>query len=161
MWGNGSESVDKQKPPGEKESIAENRSWFNVVFHSPKITIVKYWVLLISCEVWICTSVPVQPDDPLWVSRWPSVSYHPPPHIEASPFYRQILSTLSLCHMDLWLAWLVLTHHHRHCHQQLPSSRSPRGRLVTLLISGEVFSSGLPFALFWSSLELLSSSPLE
>ncbi len=40
------------------------------------------------------------------------------PHIEAPgglfklAVYRQILRTPNFCHMDLWLARLVLTHHH-------------------------------------------------
>jgi hypothetical protein len=36
-------------------------------------------------------------------------------------FWRLTLSTPKFCHMDLWLARLVLTHHHLHWHQ-LPSA---------------------------------------
>ncbi len=38
---------------------------------------------------------------------------------------QRFFSALNLCHMDLWVAWLVLTHHH----QQLPSSSTPWERV--------------------------------
>ncbi len=92
----------------------------------------------------------------------------PPQHREAKgslfklAFYRQILSTPKCCHMDLGLAGLVLTHHHLHRHQQLPSSPSHWERVSSsFLLAVKYFSSGLSFSLVWLSLELLSSSPLE
>jgi hypothetical protein len=77
-------------------------------------------------------------------------------------FYLQILSTPNHCHMDLWLARLVLTHHHRHHHQQLPSSPSPReGVSSSFLLAGKCFFGRLTFASVQLGLELFSSSPLE
>jgi hypothetical protein len=53
----------------------------------------------------------------------------PTPQVEAPgwlfklAFWRLTLSILKCCHMDLWLARLVLTHHHLHRLHQLPSAK--------------------------------------
>jgi hypothetical protein len=77
-------------------------------------------------------------------------------------FWRLTLSTPKRCHMDLWLASLVLTHHHCHRLHLLPSASSPGVRVSTFLFFYPwcYLSGGPPFTLFQSSLELLFSSPL-
>ncbi len=60
--------------------------------------------------------------------------------------------------MDLWLARLVLTHHRLHRLHQLPSATLPRDRVSSSFLLVVFLSGGLPFALVWLGLELLSSS---
>ncbi len=59
------------------------------------------------------------------------------------------------------LARLVFAHHHLHWLHQLPSATSPGDRVSSSLYNSGVFSGGLPFALIWLGLELLSSSLLR
>jgi hypothetical protein len=122
--------------------------------------IVKYCVLQICRK--IC-SAPGWYDDPLWVLCWPSVSIcdwwwvrtEPPLHIQAPgrlfklAFWRLTLSTSKRCHMDLWLAQLVLTHHHLHRLYQLPSATLPGDRVSSSFFNSGVFSlAGCLFPLF-------------
>jgi hypothetical protein len=64
-------------------------------------------------------------------------------------FWHLSLSTPKRCCMDLGLAQLVLTHHHRHRLHLLPSATSPGVRVISSFFLSLVLSSGgLPFALF-------------
>ncbi len=77
-------------------------------------------------------------------------------------FLRLNPQTPKRCHMDLWLAHLVLTHLHRHRHhpsllQQLPEFRESDFSFCHWCF----FSCGLFFALFLSSKELSFSSPFS
>ncbi len=82
--------------------------------------------------------------------RWPSVSIShdwcwvrtepsPPPHTDALgylfklDFWCLTLSTPKRCHMDLWLAWLVLIHHYYHRIHQLPSATEIRWVALSLI----------------------------
>ncbi len=73
--------------------------------------------------------MPGKPNDPWQVSRWPSVSHvircwvrtSPPSPLQyghwvayLNPIFGNYPQTRKRCHMDLWSARLVLTHHHRH-----------------------------------------------
>jgi hypothetical protein len=49
--------------------------------------------------------------------------------------------------MDLWLTQLVLTHHHLHRLQLLPSASLPGARVSSSFLSVVFFSGGLPFVL--------------
>ncbi len=158
------------------QCITENQSWFLVVFPSPKIILynIVYGSFAVKYEIF--SSVPGRPDDPLRVLCWPPVSVsrdwywvrtESPAHIEAQgclfklTFWCLTLSTPKHCHMDLWLARLVLTHHHHHQLHQLPSAKSPGEGVSSSFFNSGVFSGRLPFALFWLSLELLTCSLLE
>jgi hypothetical protein len=95
-----------------------------------------------------------------WVSTSP-----PPPAVWAlgrlfkPSFWRLTPSTLKRCHMDLWSAWLILTHHHHH--QLHPSLlyQHPEFRVSVLsfFICG-AFLWQAALCRFLSSKELLSSS---
>jgi hypothetical protein len=58
--------------------------------------------------------------------------------------------------MDLWLARLVLIHHHLHRHHQLPSATLPGDRVRHSFLLEIFFSGMLTFALVQWGLELLS-----
>jgi hypothetical protein len=74
--------------------------------------------------MWKCcknsSSAPGQSDGPYPPAVWALSLFK-------ETFWRLTLSTLECCHMDLWSAQLVLTHHHRHhlhpslLHQHLES----------------------------------------
>ncbi len=51
-------------------------------------------------------------------------------------FWCLSLSTPKLCHIDLWLAWLVLIHHYLNRLHQLPSATLPRGRVSSSFLIG-------------------------
>ncbi len=92
----------------------------------------------------------------------------PPPAVWAlsrlfkPTFWRISLSTLKGCHMDLWLARLVLTHHHLHRLHPSILDQQPESTVSNpFFFYPWYFLSGrLPFALFQSTKELLFSSPL-
>ncbi len=78
----------------------------------------------------------------------------PPPQVYATgrlfklAFWCLTLSTLKRYHMDLWLAWLILTHHHLHWLQHLPSANFMEQEWIALSYLWCFFSDGLPFALY-------------
>ncbi len=61
-------------------------------------------------------------------------------------FWCLTLSSPKRCHMDLWLAWLVLTHHHLHQHHQLPSATFPRDRVNSSFLLVVFFCGKLQWA---------------
>ncbi len=120
------------------------------------------------CRVGMTTLLECRIDRPFpyhMSSCW--VRTRPPPPVWAlgrlfkPSFWRLTLSTPKCCHMDLWLAQLVLTHHHHyrlhpsllHQHLEFKVSNS------FFFIRGAFLSGRLSFALFLSSKELLFSSP--
>ncbi len=76
-------------------------------------------------------------------------------------FCRLTLSTLKRCHMDLWLAQLVLTHHHLHQLQLLLSANITRSKseYSSSFLSVVFFSDGLPFALYMVRLRAFVQLP--
>ncbi len=50
-------------------------------------------------------------------------------------FWRLSLSTPKRCHMDLWLARLVLTHHHLHRPQHLPSASITWSKSISIPVN--------------------------
>ncbi len=74
----------------------------------------------------VCVNCPDHPPPPLtWLVHGES---HPHPLslvVMVGPFIlsseQEFFCALNCYHLDLWLAWLVLTNHHHH-QQQLPSS---------------------------------------
>jgi hypothetical protein len=94
---------------------------------------------------WVITSPP-----PPAVWHW--VAY-------LTPFFRLNPQTLKRCHMDLWLARLVLIHlHHRH-HPSL-MQQHPEFRVSDLsFLSVVLFSDGLPFNLFCQAKSCFSALP--
>ncbi len=74
-------------------------------------------------------------------------------------FWRLFLSTLKHCHMDLWLARLVLIHHNLHGLQHLPSANITQSKSEYLFRIRGVFSLvGCLLPFLWLDSELLSSS---
>jgi hypothetical protein len=78
----------------------------------------------------VCINCPDRPPSPHMTGSW--WEPHPPPLFGGHgwPIYcilsseQEFFSALNCYHMDLWLAWSVLTNHH-HNQQQLPSSSYP------------------------------------
>jgi hypothetical protein len=57
----------------------------------------------------------------VWLRTEPLTHVQAPGCLVKLAFWHLTLSTPKRCHMDLWLAWLVLTrHHHRRLHTQTP-----------------------------------------
>ncbi len=89
----------------------------------------------------------------MWLVFGENQAYPLPPagmamgHLLKLTFRRLTLSTPKRCHMDLWLAWLVLNHHRL---QHLPSTvqASTRARVSGSFWTVVFFSCGLPFALY-------------
>ncbi len=112
----------------------------------PQTKIIMYKNIWCTAVMWKCcknsSSAPGQSDGPYPPAVWALSLFK-------QTFWRLTLSTLECCHMDLWSAQLVLTHHHRHhlhpslLHQHLKSSVSN-----SFILSVVFFSGGLPFALF-------------
>ncbi len=122
--------------------IIGNRSWLLIVFPRPKIIIVKFselqylnkWIFLqcAGSAWWTMASVVLTI---CFRITWLGVGWGPsPPPLPAvkamgdlfkPTFWHWTLSTQKRCIMNLWLAQLVLTHHHCHRLHLLPSATSP------------------------------------
>ncbi len=106
------------------------------VFLSQKITMYmniwctavmwKCWKFLAVCWDSMMTLCDYRVDRPFpyhmfrcWVRTRPPPTVWALSHLFKPTFWCLTLSTSKRCHMDLWLAWHVLTHHH--CHWHYPS----------------------------------------
>ncbi len=155
--------------------IAGNRSWLLVVFPRPKI---MFWNVThcnspVKYEFLAARRVVLMTHHECWVDR--PFSYHvtgvgwepsPPPcryrHwvaylnwlLALNPQYSGMLVTLT-CD---WLYLLILTHHHLHQLQLLPSAMLPRTRVSSSFLPVVFSLAGCILPFIQLGLELLSSS---
>ncbi len=90
----------------------------------------------IMCPHWPSLSFPL----PLPPITWPVYGENRPPHsrghvglFKLSPEHC-FVSTQNHSHIDLWSAWMVLTHHHHLHRQQLPLRQNPPGKSKLTLV---------------------------